>query len=68
MLRKGCLAVLLGLFKGLASWQGVCWNIVHKAGQISLTMESKGSVPFLFLFCGSLQLKLYSQFRFAVAP
>jgi len=46
MLRKGCLAVLLGLFKNWAGWLGVYWNIARKVVQVRLTMETKGSVPF----------------------
>src|SRR4030065_2803984 len=42
MLRRGCLAVLLALFKNWASWLGVCWNIAHKVDRVRLTMETKG--------------------------
>lgn len=45
MLRKDCLAVLLGLFKNWASWLGVYWNIARKVDRVRLTMETKGSVP-----------------------
>jgi hypothetical protein len=46
MLRKGCLAVLLGLFKNWAGSLGVYWNIARKVDRAKVTMKTKGSVPF----------------------